>query len=534
MAFDPTTAVSEAPSGGFDPSTASAVKQQKIGAEGIGDAVKDVAGDFHPLTQMAVGGKALLDMAALKLKQGVGFKLSPEDELTIRANRALLEASNPALAGAVATGIGAGALSLPAANFAAARLAPALPAFLQPTVPAAVAGMTINAATTPTLPGESAEKAIQQGAVGGVLGDAAMRVGSRVIQPITQSQTVQNLLNKEIVPTPGQSAGWVMNRMEEKLASIPVLGDIVSSARNRARNELGTAAINLEMPKGMKVSEPGNSGIQQADDLLSEGYKRLYGNTTVSRDTQLVQDLADAVKTPAIPLSQDYQRMYEQIIKRDVLDRLAPGQTFKSADVKTQIEADLGKAIRKLTPHGQDGALRDALTAARQAVRDLAGRQAGVDQVARKALDTGYANVRAMDTAAGRSETNAGVPTPLQIINAAREGSRLEQLGRDAQSVLGNRVPNSGTTDRTLLALMIGGAGAAGSTTEPYQKIPYVNNLGPGFWLSLGAAPLLYSRTGARYMAGDLIPGQPALAQAMRGMAPHAANAGALYSPYAQ
>lgn len=503
---------------------------RKIGVEGLPDAVKAIAGDFNPLTQMAVGGKGLLDMAVYKGKQSLGMKLNPEEEAAGAANRALLQASDPAKAGAVMVGAGTYPLVAPAANFVASRVAPALPSWLGWIPTAATTGAVTNVATTPRLQGDpenTTSKAIEEGAIGGVLGEGVFRGASRLAQPILQTPAVRRLLDKEIVPTVGQGMGGWANRMEEKAMSIPIVGDIINSSRNRARNELGTAAINLEMPAGMKVTKPGNAGVEQADDLLSEGYKKLYGSGTVTRDTQLVSDLRNAVNTPAIPLSNDYKRMYDQIIKRDVLDRLKPNESFTAAEVKTQIEADLGKVIRGLGTKGQEGALRDAVLQARQAVRDLAGRQAGVDQVARKALDTGYANTRAMEGAASRAEGNAGVPTPLQLIREARDGSKLQQLGRDAQEVMGARVPNSGTTDRALMALLIGGAGAGASSTDTYKSVPGLGNLGPGFWLSLGASPLAYSRAGSRYMLGDL-PGQGILSSQLRSLAPYGAAAGGI------
>lgn len=505
----------------------------KIGVEGLPDAVKAVAGDFHPLTQMGVGAKALWDMAAMKLKQGAGLDLSPEQQNEIRANRALLEESNPALAGALTSGIGAGALAAPVANFAAARIAPALPRILQPAATAAVGGMTLNAATNPSLPGESSESNIQAGGVGGALADTLLRGGSRLVQPIVQSPAVQRLLQNNVVPTPGQAAGGVLNRLEEKVMSWPFVGDIIAASRNRARNELGTAGINLQMPKGSEVTQPGNAGIEQAKTNLSQGYNNLYGNTTIGRDERLVQDLDAAVNKPTIPLSDQYKAAYDRIIKAQVLDRLKPGETFPTGEVKKQIESSLGEEIRKLGPNptGQHGDLKVALEAARTAVRDLANRGAGVDQGARTTLDRGWANMKDMETAASRSESNAGVPTPLQIIQAAKERSKLEQLGRSAQEVMGNRVPNSGTTDRALMAMLLGGLGAGASKTETYQQTPFLNELGPAFWLALGTSPLAYSRVGSRYMVGDNAI-QPALSQVMRQTAPYAGNMGALYSQY--
>jgi hypothetical protein len=529
MAFDPSTATA-VDGGKFDPSSAKpgpAPTPLKIGVEGLPDAVKAVAGDFHPLTQAAVGGKALWDMAAMKLKQGLGLNLSPEEQTTIAANRALLENSTPALAGAMATGVGAGALAAPFAGFAAARFAPALPGMLQPAVPAAVTGMVLNAATNPTLPGESGDKAINQGGLAAVAADTLLRGGARVVQPITQSPAVQNLLQRNVVPTIGQSAGGMANRIEEKLSSVPVVGDIISSARNRARNELGVAGINEGLPADLRVNQPGNAGVEQAKTNLSDAYKNLYGNTRIGADAQLTQDLNAAVNKPTIPLSDDYRKVYDKIVKSEITDRLTPGATFPTGEVKAQIEASLGKKIRDLgpMPSGQDLALKQSLEEARNAVRDLANRGAGVDQSRRAALDRGWANMKDMKTAAGWSEANGGIPTPLQIINAAKEGTPLEQLGRSAQEVLGNKVPNSGTTDRLLMSLLLGAGGAAAS----HEQVPYLSSIDPKFWLALGASPLLYSRAGSRYMAGDLIPGQPALADALRQMAPYAARAGALY-----
>lgn len=498
----------------------------KLGQEGMPEAIAATAKEYPKLTQAAVGAKALWDLSAMRLKQAAGLDLTPQDQEDIRNNRALLGSSGPAMAGAAVPAIGLGMMTAPATGLAVRGMG--LPAILQPTAQAALTGGLVNAATTPTLPGESQSAPMTAGAIGGAAADALLRGGSRLVQPILQSQPVKNLLSQGVVPTIGQAIGGAANRLEEKLYSVPVLGDVIGYARNRARNEMGTAAINLQMPNGLKATQPGNAGVEQADDLLSGAYQRLYGNTQVSRDAQLVSDLRNAVNTPSIPLSNEYRKMYDKIIARDVLDRLQSGQSFSSAEVKAEIEGDLGKAIRALGPKGQEGSLRDALFSARQAVRDLAARQAGISQPERQTLDRAYANLRDVGKAAERAEANGGVPTPLQLIQAAKDGSKLEQFGRDAQAVMGNRVPNSGTTDRMLMAMLVGGAGAGASQTNAYQETPYLNSLGPGFWLSLGASPLLYSRLGTQYMLGDNAI-QPALAAAMRGMSPAAAPVGALY-----
>jgi len=514
------------------------VEPAKIGAEGLGEQLKEVGRYTHPAGQFLGGIGFALDDLSTRLGQLWAYgnrggpnvpapELTPEQQAIVQAHREYNRDLPMGLLGDIAT---TGLLTAPAAGPVVSAAKATLPSVLAPTAAAGVLGAGI-AATQPTLPGESTLQNAERGGITGAVVDAALRGGSRLIQPITQSPAVQNLLQRDIVPTLGQAAGGMVNKMEEKLASWPFVGDIISGARNRARTELGTAAINEGMPKDLRVSQAGNAGVEEAKANLSAGYNALYGNAQIGRDAQLIQDLNNAVNKPTIPLSDKYKDAYDRIIKTEVLDRLTPGATFPAGEVKKQIEAGLGEEIRKLgpMPSGQHGDLKVALEEARTAVRNLANRAAGVDQARRAALDRGYANMKDMETAASRSESNAGIPTPLQIIQAAKEGTRLEKLGRDAQEVLGNRVPNSGTTDRLLMSLLLGGAGAGAASTETYQHTPYLNSFGPGFWLALGASPLAYSRPGARYMVGDLIPGQPALAQAMRGVSPYAAPMGALY-----
>lgn len=454
----------------------------KLGAEALPDTVAAYAGDYHPATQLLAGVGGALGDISTRLGQLWAYgsrggpnvpapDLTQQQKTDLEANQALYKESPMAMLGNIGTKLG---LTAPAAGpvygaatNVASKILPSWLQFAAPAAGGAAVGAGVPAVTEPNAN-------LTQGAIGGAVADAATRGLSRVVQPITQSPAVQNLLSRDVVPTIGQAAGGMANRIEEKLMSVPFVGDVIGAARNRARNEAGTAGINLQMPKGMEVSQPGTAGVEQARANLSQGYKDLYGNTSIGRDPQLLQDLDNALQKPIIPLSQEYKKAYDKIVKTTILDRLPAGATFPTGEVKKQIESDLGAKIRELgpMPSGQDLALKSVLEEARTAVRNLANRGAGVDQAQRTALDRGWANMKDMETAASRAEVNKGVPTPLQIINAAKEGSKLEKFGRDAQEVMGNRVPNSGTTDRALMALILGGLGAGASKTETYQQTP--------------------------------------------------------------
>lgn len=490
------------------------LEPKQIGAEGISQAVKDVAGDFHPASQAVVGFKGSLDNAAMRLKQLVGGTLTPQQEMEVKANRALTEASGPASAGNVAGDI---TMTAPIAGplYGASRAAAGrvLPEVLAKSVGAGVVGAAIPALTRPTLEGESTLEEAKNGAIGGVLADAALRGGARVIQPITQSEPVKKLLEKKVTPTIGQAAGGVVGNLEEKATSWPLIGNIIQSSRDRARAEFNKAAINQNLPKGMNVSEIGSEGVNAARTKLGDAYERIYEGATVSKDAKLVQDLRAAVNAPAVPLSKSARKTYDSIIENNVLDRLPNGTSLPANEAKKQIEAGLGKAIRdhKFSSNPQDKAIAEALVEARDSFRDLMRRNIGEKASGLPALDKAYASLQDARKASEKAVAQGGVFTPNQLQRASRDGSDARELANAAQAVMGSRVPNSGTADRGLLAAL---------AMNP-SMIPLV--LG-------GAVPagLLYSRPVSNYMMGNLVPGQAALAQGLGALSPQAATAGGI------
>lgn len=499
---------------------------RKIGVEGLPDAVKAVAGDFHPLTQMAVGAKSAWDLAAMRLKQLVGGTLTPQQETETKANRALLEASPMAMMGNMGITIGAtGPMAGPAYAGATNVASKVLPAALAPTAGAAAVGAGTNLLTQPVLQGESSLGSAGAGALAGTVADAATRGAGRLVQPITQSPAVQKLLDYNIVPTPGSAAGGFIKSAEDKLASLPFVGDFIKNRQMGARQELNQAAMKLSTPPGENVAGVGNEAVAEGKQAFSNAYGKVYQGSDIGITKKLTQDLDAAKNSTTIPLADDEISKFDKIIKREVFDRLGSGPV-PTDDAKKVIEANLNKAAFSAgrTPLGE--ALKEARNAFRTAMADSVGPQ-GAAEV--KAIDKAYSNFADVKKAVKAAEGSGGVATPRQLQRAAKPGE-LKTLATAAQDVLPSSVPNSGTTDRALLNWLLLSGGAMGanqaSAHAPGAEGPLLN---PAYLAALALSPGLYSRAGSRYMMGDLIPGQPALAQALRNMAPYSAQAGALY-----
>jgi hypothetical protein len=280
---------------------------------------------------------------------------------------------------------------------------------------------------------------------------------------------------------------------EQKLQSLFGVGDIVKMGRDRAGTEFNTVALNKAVPEGQKaVTELGQAGLDQAKAAVSAQYDKALAGKAMVPDADLWTKISDAKNIPVLPLNDAREKQYDSIIKRVIGDRLGklqPGDQIAAHTVKAEIDRDLGTLAFKLSrsPMAEEQALGDAVKGARDAVRDWMTRQTGTS-AERAAADAAYANKVALGKAVERAKAAGGNFTPNQLQTATREGTPLRAFASDAQSVLGSRVPDSGTVGRgTLAALLLSGGGVAAN--EHFG--------GPGYLSMLAAAPLIYSRAGS-------------------------------------
>lgn len=372
------------------------------------------------------------------------------------------------------------------------------------------------------------------GVAGGVGGNLAARGLARVAQPITQSDPVKKLLSEGVVPTPGQAAGAnsFIGKLEQKLQSIPIVGDIISKGRNRAVEELNSAAINRSLPNGERIATVGRAAMQKADEVFDDAYRMALDGVTVKVGSGL-DDAVKAVRAdPEIFLDNNGQKNLSRLVA-GIKGQFKGGEV--SGELAKKIDSQLGSVSRQYGGSAS-ASERDFGAAVKQvqaAFREMLADGAGAEKsAALKEINGKYANFLRVQRASGYVGAKDGVFSPAQLQSAVRgldpsrnkrafsQGTALMQdLSEPGVSVLGNTVPNSGTVDRAMLAMLAGG-GAAGANE-------YFG--GPGYLTALGLAPLLYSRTGSRYLLGD-IAGQGAAATAARSAMPYASVLGAALS----
>lgn len=477
----------------------------QIGAEGLPQALEQVSQEFSGPSKFAIGAAGWINSAAMRLKQLLGRDLTPQDLQGLQEYATLKKSSGAAEAGDIAMNLLA--TIRPSIGLQSAGtdiLSKVLPRSLASAASSAGTGGLVTALTqanaTPSDIGKSA--AFSAG------GDLAMQAASKVIQPLVQSEAVKKLTQEGIVPTPGQAKGGLVNKIEQRLEDIPVVGWLISGSRSRAVSEMDTAALAKALPPGTAEQiKAGHAGVDRAEELIDAAYDAAYGqlNKKITLNSNFLRQIGDIPKTDGIDLPPSLSQRFDELMKDKVFARLAGDGA--SPDAVRSAQNSLGALARKYRASGDadQRALGMAFAEAKDKFRELvASQSSGAFKQTLDSLDSKYSALLAIQKAANYQGSKEGIFSAEALRRASTRASpEFRDFAQTANDVLGRTVPDSGTPSRLLQA-------------------------GLDRWLGglMGAAPaaLLYSRPGARYMVGDYA-WQPIIAQTLRELAPTAGQA---------
>lgn len=334
-------------------------------------------------------------------------------------------------------------------------------------------------ALTPVYEGDFlSEKAKQAGIgalAGGLTGGASEGL-ARMLRPKTPDN-VRMLLDEGVKLTPGQMLGGAAQRAEQAFGSVPFLGDMVKQGERRSMESLNTAAYNRalkpigESAEGMPV---GREGIKAVQQKLGDAYDTLLPKLNVQFDQQFagdMQQIAQAVQILPPTQQQQFAALLKQEFSKFNKATASPGVIMKNVDSR------FAEFARKFEGNndGNNRMLAEAVDGVREAMRGVVNRSNAGSPLAGEldAINRGYANFVRAQRAAGAMGSNEGVFSGPQLANAirgtdtsARKGAfakgdaLMQDLGDAAKSVMGSKVPDSGTPYRSMLALLLSGGGA--------------------------------------------------------------------------
>jgi hypothetical protein len=320
---------------------------------------------------------------------------------------------------------------------------------------------------------------------------------ARIVSPnASVNPSVQLLRDEGVRPTVGQTLGGLANSLEEKAQSLPFVGSAIQNARGRAAAQLEDAAYaRAADPIGATVQDRGYAGISDLAGKIGNEYDRVLPKLSVNvLDPTFVGKLS-SLRQMVQTLPQQEAQQFDNIIAREIDGRLQPNGTLSGQALK-----DTWNALRDKSRDfmgSNDAYQKDLGRALKQAFQELKDQvsrtNTATDVSALKNADFAYANFKRLQRAASYVGADEGRFSPSQLNSAVKAMDRskdkagfasgqalMQDLAGAGKTVLGNKVPNSGTADRSFIAGLAGGlfhpgavAGMAmsgGAYTAPVQN----------------------------------------------------------------
>lgn len=389
---------------------------------------------------------------------------------------------------------------------------------------------------TPTKEGDSVAKNVAAGAAGGLVGQGIGNGIARIIRPQTNPQ-VKLLMDEGVTPTVGQILGGAAQRTEDKITSIPLIGDAISHARNKSLDEFNKAiyarSLNGIAPTPSVV---GREGVQEVSQALGDSYNKILSQGTFRYD-QAFNGALNNLSNAAKKLPDNLDKRFITELNNRVFNKLDPNTGTMSGEAFKEAYSDLGKIAKglKSDPISDNRNLGDLLRQAQQELRGAFYRANPSLQSALDQTDKAYANFARLRGAAAMQGAENGVVNPTQFASAVKalnssvakgDYANGVAFGQDlsdaAKSVLGQKYADSGTPGRAALGFLLGGGAGAASGQLP-----------------LAAAAMIPYLPGGRQAVASLLTQRPAvatpLAELLRGANPAIAGGmGATFADLAQ
>jgi hypothetical protein len=330
----------------------------------------------------------------------------------------------------------------------------------------------------------------KEGAVGAGVGAVAsplMGALARIVSPEASTNPSLALLKGEGVHTTvGQTLGGKANAIEERLMSVPILGDAIRSARQRSVDDLNNAAINrATVPIGVRVEGAGQEAVAKAGDALSNAYETALSKVHhVNFDTPAFNADLGQLTNMSQGLTGELARKFDKTLENVVLRKMSPNGSMLGSDIKA-VDSELGQLAAKYgrSSVASESEFGDAVKQLQAIVRQEVGRANPAYAAEQKAADTGWANLVRVENASGRAVNNGGVFTPGQLNQSvramdkstrhratARGEALMQDLSDAGQEVLANRIPDSGTAGRVMQAVGLSALPVQAAASALYSK----------------------------------------------------------------
>ncbi|WP_396189589.1 hypothetical protein [Flavobacterium sp.] len=327
-------------------------------------------------------------------------------------------------------------------------------------------------------------------------GTAALSTLGRGLAPNVRPEAAA--LREQGIPlTPGSAFGGAIQKVEQSAESMPIIGSIVTGAREKQFEQFNTAAynkvlknINPTLKIGANVA--GRDAYNFVESTIRNEYTRIAPQLRVAYSPR-VEKSFDAVvsryakgKLPT-PLAKEFET-YVNGLKADFsANQVIDGRRAQA------IKEDLGNMAQAYSSaQGSERLLSNAYRDLQSLYMNLMRNQNPAYAKELTKVDSAFKDFVRVQTAMAKTRGEEAIFTPSQLEQAVRQSDKsvrkgafargnapMQELAQRGVSVLGQKVPDSGTASRGMVgALLTGGAtyvdptiGAlTGLMSAPYYK----------------------------------------------------------------
>jgi hypothetical protein len=273
--------------------------------------------------------------------------------------------------------------------------------------------------------------------------------------------------------------------------------------------DLNRAAINRSLePIGENLNSAtplGREAIVEMHEKIGSNYDKLVPQLSVQADPQFINDLRGPLAGLRSRMSDPAQEQFDRILHHDVATKWDASGRMTGEDFKT-VESELGRQARSFSNSAvaSDRQIGQAFSQLQQHFRDLLVRSNPDRAAELRGANEAFAHALRVEGAAGKSGTDQGVFTPAHLLQSVRQldptlrkgayargDALMQELADAGKSVLGNKVPDSGTPLRSMVG--------AGAILGPLYAM---NPAAAGGTAAGGAAAMgAYSRPGVSALA---------------------------------
>jgi len=360
-------------------------------------------------------------------------------------------------------------------------------------------GTGIGAATgigmAPTMQ-QAPEEAVKGGLMGGLFSGGVSGT-SRLLAPNIRPEAAA--LREQGIPlTPGSAFGGRIQQIEQSAESIPIAGRIITGAREKQFEKFNTAAYNKVLSNlDPKLKVPSNvvgrDAFNYVEQQIQNQYENIVPNLRITYTPRVEQSL-DAVvaKYSGTKLPKDLRDGFEKYV--DGLKKDFSATQVMNGRRAQAIKQDLGDMASAYSQEtGANRLLGNAYRDLQGVYMNIMKNQNPAEANGLKKADSAYRDFVRVQTAIAKTRGEEGIFSPAQLEASVRQADRSTRKGAFARgaapmqdlsgtgvSVLGTKVPDSGTAGRGMTAAALtGGAGMVdptmaaltGLSTLPYFGI---------------------------------------------------------------